>query len=120
LVGKIVKTSTYFSMVALLLNNNTTFTVQTMKSSTLGVIRGGGGDTLLLDNVVLSDKLEKDDIVITKGDLDGKGNGYPPDLVVGKINSVNKKTSALFQTGEVRSLLDFSKLETVFVIISKT
>jgi rod shape-determining protein MreC len=67
-------------------------------------------------NVVLSEKLEKDDLVRTKGDVDERGQGFPPDLIVGKIISVNKQPSALFQSAEVKSLVDFSRLSTVFVI----
>lgn len=70
----------------------------------------------MLDNVVLAEGLEKDDLVSTKGDTDENGLGFPPDLVVGKIVSVNKKASNLFQSADIRSLVDFNKLETVFVI----
>ena len=71
---------------------------------------------MVLDNVVLSDTIENTDLVETKGDVDANGNGYPPHLIVGKILSVNKKTSALFQSALVGSLVDVSKLDVVFVM----
>jgi len=43
-----------------------------------------------LDNVVLSDTLQKQDTVLTKGDVaDTNGIGVPPDLVIGK-NSLSQ------------------------------
>lgn len=118
LVGKIVKTSAHTSVVRLITHKDISFTVNTLKTSVPGVMKGTGGERLLLDNVVLSDKLEKDDMVVTKGDMSADGVGFPPDLVVGKIISVSKKKSALFQTAEVQSLINFSRLELIFVMVN--
>jgi rod shape-determining protein MreC len=118
LIGRIVQTSEHLSIVHMVTHDGISFTAKTMHTSALGVIKGKGGGEVLLDNVVLSDKLEKNDLVMTKGDIDDKGLGYPPDLIVGKIVSVNKKASNLFQTAEVESLIDFSKLSMVFVVIN--
>jgi rod shape-determining protein MreC len=119
LIGKIGKASTHMSIVYLLQHKDISFTAQTVKTKSLGIMKGNGESALILDNVVLSDKLEKGDMVITKGDIDETGKGFPPDLVVGKIVSVNKKASALFQQAEVKSLVDFARLETVFVLTNK-
>jgi len=70
-----------------------------------------------LDNVVLSDSIAVGDYVVTKGDLTIDNSGYPPSLIVGKIISVEKKSSDLFQRGKVKSLVDFSRLSTVFVVL---
>lgn len=116
LVGVVVKSLPHLAVVELVTHENTSFTARTSKTSALGIINGNGGDRLILDKVVLSDKLEKGDAIVTKGDLDEKGTGYPSGLVVGKIMSVNKKASDVFQRAEVKSLVDFEKTETVFVI----
>ncbi len=116
LVGKIVKTSAHISVFDLITGNHISFTAKTLKTQTLGIIKGQDGG-LIFDNVVLSDKLEKDDTVVTKGDIDAQGVGFPPNLVVGKIVSVNKKASSLFQNAEVRSLVSVKSLEMVFVLI---
>jgi len=116
LVGKIGQASSHISIVYLLTHKDISFTAQTIKTGSLGVIKGNGDSLVILDNVVLSDKLEKGDLVRTKGDIDDSGKGFPPDLVVGKIVSVNKKASALFQQAEVQSLVDFDRLEMVFVV----
>jgi rod shape-determining protein MreC len=119
LVGKVVKVSTHLSVVHLATHPTISFTAEAIKTETLGVISGRGGTVFIFGNIVLSEKLEKDDLVRTKGDVDEKGLGFPPDLIVGKIIAVNKQPSALFQSAEVRSLVDFSKLSTVFVLLQK-
>ena len=70
----------------------------------------------VLENVLLSDKLQTGDTVISKGDIGKDGEGFPPGLVVGRIISVNKKASALFQSAEVESLVDVTRLKMVFVM----
>ncbi len=114
LIGKVEKISEHLATVSLL-TSNIIFTAKTAKTGSVGILKGQSNG-MILDNVLLNDHLEKDDLVITKGDEDLYGSGFPPDLVVGKIVSVNKKASNLFQSAEVRSLIDFSKLETVFII----
>lgn len=116
LIGKVTKITPHISQVTLITNPTTSFTAKTSKTGAVGVIKAQGGDSIILDNVVLSDKLEQNDTIVTKGDLDAQGNGYPPDLIVGKIVSVNKKASSLFQSAKVESLVDFSSLQMVFVI----
>ncbi len=113
-VGKITKVALRNAIVTLLTDTNTSFTAVTT-SQALGVIKGQG-DGILLDNVVLSENLQIADTVMTKGDVDQNGLGYPPNLIVGKIISVDKKPSSLFQSAQVKSLLDFSRLTTVFVM----
>lgn len=74
---------------------------------------------MILDNVLLSETLKVGDVVLTNGDIDQNGKGLPPDLIVGKITSVDKNPSALFQKADVVSFVDFSKLSTLFVQIQK-
>lgn len=116
LVGLVDKVTTRQAIVNLITREGISFTAKTLKSSSLGILKGQEG-VLIFDNVVLTERLEKDDLVITKGNISEDGPSFPPDLVVGKIVSINKKASNLFQSAEVESLVDFSRLTTVFVII---
>ena len=116
LVGKVTQSNLYFSKVVLVTNPSFSSTVKTLRTQTAGVIKGEGGKQIILDNVLQSADIKVSDVILTRGDLDMKGIGFPPDLIVGKLVSVNKKPSSLFQKGEVVSLLDFSNLSTVFVI----
>jgi len=115
-VGKIDQVSDSVSQVVLITNSASSFTVKTMNSSNLGVVKGQGGGTLILDNVLLSENLTTDELILTKGDMNVNGTGFPPDLVVGKIKSINKNPSALFQKAELQSPLNFETVSDVFII----
>lgn len=120
ILGKIVRVSNNVSAVSLISNPSFSFTVKTLplnkdEKGAQGIVKGEGNGGIFLENVILSEKIKTGDIVITKGDIDNKGIGYPADLIVGKITSVNKKPSSLFQSAKLEMLIDFSNLETVFV-----
>jgi rod shape-determining protein MreC len=116
LIGKIIKTTPHISLVTLLTDPSTSFTAETLKTSASGIVKAIDGGNIVLDNVVLQDKLEKNDIVVTKGNLDMQGHGFPPKLIVGKIISIDKQASSLFQSAKIQSLVDVSNLRMVFVI----
>lgn len=115
LVGRIEKTSEHFSQIILPTNENFSILGKDASTGAVGVIKGAG-DFILLDNVVITDNLQKDDMILTKGELDNSGVGIPSDIIVGKINSINKTENKPFQNAKIESLIDYSKLEIVFVI----
>jgi cell shape-determining protein MreC len=61
--------------------------------------------------------LKKNELVLTKGDVDIDGTGIPADLVIGKIQSIEKVPTAIFQRAEVKSLINLTKLSVVFIVI---
>ncbi len=117
LVGKIAVVSEHLSVVDLLTKNSFSTPVKTDPAGALGVLRGQGKGTMILDNVLLSETLSKNDLVLTSGSMSQKEVGLPPDLIIGKIISIEKKSSNLFQSARVSSLLDFQKLSKVFVFV---
>jgi len=125
LVGKVAKVSSSFSKVTLVSNSALSFSATTisikgsLSEGALGVIKGSSGQDMILDNVLLSENIQIGDYVVTKGDMDVSGVGYPPSLVVGKISSVEKKPSSLFQKAKVKSLVNFSRLNMVFVVLGQ-
>lgn len=114
LVGSIVKVSSYLSKVDLVTNVSSSFTAKTINGA-LGVIKGSGRG-MTLDNVLLSENIKPQEIVLTSGDINLNGTGYPPDLIVGKIQSIDKNPSSLFQRAKLESLINFPKLSTVFIV----
>lgn len=113
LVGTISQVSDNLSKVNIINNSSLSFTAKT-ESGAVGVIKGGGG-SLTLDNVLLSENIKKGELVLTKGDISEKGIGIPSDLIVGKIVSVEKNPSDLFQKAKLENFVNFQKLSTVFV-----
>jgi rod shape-determining protein MreC len=118
LIGKITNADGNLSSVTLVTNSSSQFIAETLGTKAQGIIKGQGGGELIFDNVVLSDNLRKDDLVLTRGDVNPQNSGFPPNLTVGKIVSVSKNSSDLFQKAEVKTLVDFSNLEKVFVVIN--
>lgn len=115
LVGKLTKVQNYLSEVTLINSTSSKFTGKT-STGILGVVKGEGNDEIVLDNVVLSDKLQKGDLILTNPGLNVDSTGTPPNLIVGKITSIDRNPSDLFQKAEIVSFLDFSRLTKVFVI----
>ncbi len=118
LIGKIEDVTDNLSKVVLLSDNSLSFTAKT-ESGGIGIIKGEGNGEITLENVLVADNLRKDEFVYTKGDLDENGFGIAPDLIVGKIVSVEKDPSALFQKAKIQNSIDFKNLLNVFVIINK-
>lgn len=114
-IGKVTKVSKNLSVVTLITQGSSSFTAST-EIGILGIVKGKGEAMLGLENVQASQVLTVGDTVTTKGDIDENGIGYPPNLVVGKITSIDKTQSNLFQSARVLPILDFSKLEMVFVM----
>lgn len=117
IIGKIQMSTDYSSKAVLLGNASFSFTAKTERGA-VGVIKGEGNGKITLDNVLLSEDLKKDDLVYTRGDLDENGVGIPEDLTIGKIESVEKNPSALFQKAKVKTLIDCTKLFDVFVVVN--
>lgn len=121
LVGRIANTNFRTSKAELITNSSSSFTAKAVSYAdsreAIGIVKGSGSEEIVLGNVLLSSVIRKDDLVLTKGDIDEKGAGFPPNLIVGKIISVEKKPSDLFQRGQVRSPVDFSSMDEVFVSI---
>lgn len=114
LVGVISQISENLSKVNIINNSSLSFTGKT-ENGAVGVVKGT--DVLTLNNVLLSENIMDGELVLTKGDVNQDGIGIPADLIVGKIKSVEKNPSSLFQKGELESFVNFVNLSTVFVYI---
>ncbi|HKC14433.1 MAG TPA: rod shape-determining protein MreC [Patescibacteria group bacterium] len=116
LLGIVNRTAESLSEVLLITNPSSKFAAKTT-SGVLGIVKGQGNGDIFLDNVLLSDSLEKGNFVVTVGSLNLDSTGFPQGLIVGKITSVDKNPSDLFQKAKVESLVNFSKISEVFVVV---
>ena len=112
LLGVIDKVTPHTAILLTMSNPKLTVSVKTSGTNALGIAQGVGKGSMTLDHVVLSDHLDEKDIVLTKGDAD---KHIPADLSIGKITSVDKKISDVFQQANVAQLLDVSRLAVVFI-----
>lgn len=117
LIGKIIEVSAHLAKVSLITSASFSTPGQSSNGKTIGVIKGKGNGEIVFDNVLLSDSLSLGDIIVTKGTIDMQSVGVPKDLVVGTITSIDKKPSALFQTAKIKTTLDMSRQDSVFVVI---
>lgn len=115
-VGKVSGVSVEYSQVQLLTSKQSSFSVQTSTTHAIGVARGLGNGEILVDNILLSDSVVSGDSIVTLGDQNLSGVGYPPGLIVGKIMSIDKNPSNLFQKARVVPLLPLDSLTKVFVL----
>ena len=115
IIGRIISISPRIAVVATIMDPLTSFTAEIDGTETIGVVRSDNGK-IIFGNVVQSETLKEGSIVMTSGNVNAEGKGYPPGYVVGKIVSINKKESDLFQSARVESLLDFKQLRTVFIV----
>lgn len=114
LVGLISKVSENLSQVDTPDNSSLSFTAKT-ETGAVGIVKGG--ENLTINNILLSENVRPGELVLTKGDINSDGVGIQPDLVVGKIISVEKNPSDLFQKARIESVVNFINLSTVFVYI---
>jgi rod shape-determining protein MreC len=117
LVGKISAVSQNFSVVDTVLNSNFQVLAKLPETNAYGILEGKK-DLMLFDRIVITDTLQKNAEVVTKGEVNDKGIGIFPDLIIGKITSISKKETSPFQSAEVSSIIDLSRLTDVFVVIA--
>lgn len=116
LVGKIGMVGAGYSQVILVTNQNFKTLGKGTDGETKGVVTGKD-DFILLDKVTTTQNLSTGDIVLTKGEVNNFGIGIQNDLIVGKIASISKRESQVFQSAKIESLVKFDELQTVFVQI---
>jgi len=81
-----------------------------------GRVRGalvGEDGRLVLTEVLQGERIEVDDLVVTSGGEEI----FPPNLLIGKVVKIEKEERQPYQKAEVEPLVDYDRLETVFLII---
>jgi rod shape-determining protein MreC len=117
-VGKIIEVRGDLSKVGLVTSQTTSFAarVESQGDEITGILKGKGQREMLLDNILLTRDVKVGSNVLTRGEVGSDGLGYQPNLIIGKVSSVEKKPSDLFQRALVQSAIDFSNLSHVFVL----
>ena len=124
-VGQVLRATGGYADVLLITDGNSRVGVRVQRSRARGTASGTGGveplrldaeGSLKLENVLTSEDLANDDLVVTSG-TDGI---FPPGLVVGKVAAVRREKSDLFQRAQILPAVNFGKLEEVGVLSSVT
>ena len=111
LVGKIDQVMPRTSQVLLITSKDSIVQVMLESSRTAGVLKGGISG-MTLENIPLDTPVAAEENVITSG----LGGRLAKGLFVGKAGKEVSVKSDIFKTVEVKSEVNFSKLEILFVI----
>lgn len=117
LAGKVISVGKNTSLVQLPSDPNSKIPVVIKRPGSQGIqaqglLLGQFGEKLVLDRVLQEEDIQKGDLVTTSGE-----EGWLPNLVIGQIDEVLPPTAAIYQKARVDSLIDYSLLRIVFVVM---
>ena len=114
LVGRISQVGSDWSKVLLLSDPSSSVNAMIQRSRATGTVQGRTGQRLVMRFISPDESVEVDDIIITSG----LGGNLPRHLVIGQVTAVRKSDVEMFQEAEIRSAMDFRRLEIVMVILN--
>lgn len=113
-VGRVVESFPAFAHVQLVSARESTMDVQITGTESTGVVRGQGGQKLMLDLVPQGDEFKVGDVVITSN----LGDVFPKNLLIGEVAEILKTGVDPFQKANVKPFFNLKSIERVFVITS--
>jgi len=111
-VGQILKTGPYHSVVLLIIDYNSAIDSIVQRTRAKTIVEGKGENRCQLKYLLRAEDIGVGDIIVTSG-LSGN---FPKGLMVGEILKVDKKGHGIFQYAELVPSVDLTKLEEVLVI----
>ncbi len=114
LVGRISLVTSNAATVQLITDPSSTVNIQIQPSDAEAVLYGSITSDISIDLVPQNVTIQPGDMLLTSG----LGGNYPSNILIGQIVSVRNQATALFQQASVQSIVDFSKLEIVLVIVN--
>ncbi len=112
LVGKVLQVGKNHSTAELLLDRNFRVSAMVQRSRVSGIIKWIEGENVVLSEVPKRSDVKVDDLVVTSG----LSFIFPGGLKVGKVIDVEGEKKGMFIVVTVKPVVDFTKLEEVFVI----
>ncbi|GHV66588.1 hypothetical protein AGMMS49928_01640 [Spirochaetia bacterium] len=116
LVGKVIRTGTFESLVMPLYDVNASVSARLAESRYEGLVEGlGNSDSPLLMRFVRKqarDEINPGDVVVSSG----LGGVYPAGITIGRVTSIMYRDYEISMEVELAASLDFSRLEYVVVL----
>jgi rod shape-determining protein MreC len=113
LVGRVVATGGRYAVGQILLNKEFRASAKLQRSRVDGILIWEGGPYVQLKNVAKTLDVKVGDVVVTSE----YSSIFPAGIKIGVVSSTSQTPGALFQTVEITPSVDFSRLETVFVVM---
>ena len=124
LVGQVTKVAHKMALVTLLTDKESAVTSKDLQTSAVGIVHHSQGpeDLLFLDRVAKNKVVNRGDVVITAGQLSGHrlSSFFPKNIPIGRVTRVGQTDVDPFQDVQVMPFVDFSSLQYVLVLASKT
>lgn len=114
LVGRVVAVSANAARVQLINSEFSAISARLETSRVEGSVIGQASGNLRMTLLPQGANVQVGDLVRTSG----LGGNLPPDIVIGQVTSTRQFESDIEQTAEVRSFIDFDRLEIVLVVTS--
>ena len=114
LVGRVAAVTADGARVQLITNPDSVINVRIQPSGAEGTLEGSITGDITVENIPQDANIQTGDLVLTSG----LGGNFPPDMLVGQVSGVRQQPVELFQTATVESVVDFSQLEIVLVIVN--
>ena len=111
LAGKVIATSTGFSVVQTLMHKDIRVSARVQRSRVNGIIRWSAGRMLQLMHVPKTLDVQTGDMIITSE----FSSIFPPGIRIGVVSATRQIPGELFQVVDVIPSVDFDRLEEVFV-----
>ena len=112
LVGRIAEVNARWSKVLLLVDPSSSVNAMIQRSRATGVVQGRTGRDLVMRYVPQGEPIQEGDIIITSG----LGGNFAKHLVIGQVTKVRQNDVEMFQEAEIRSAVEFYRLELVMVM----
>lgn len=113
-VGRVVKTTPFSSVVLLITDPNNAVTGLIQRTRDEGIVEGTTQGGARMKYIPLLSTVRTGDVVVTSG-LTG---GFPRGLAIGTVASIQKGENDLFQAADIVPEVDFRKFEEVLILTS--
>jgi len=115
IVGQVIEVSRKNSKVLLVIDQNSAVDALVQRTRSRGVVKGESTEKCQLKYVLRKHDVKVGDTVISSG-LDGV---FPKGLRIGRVSSVHRPNSGIFQAVAISPYVDFEKLEEVLIILDR-
>lgn len=119
LVGRVSNTDLFTSTVISILDPDSTVSSRVTKTREVVIVKG---DAILKNSGFARLDYIPEDVDISRGDLietSGYGGIFPKGIIVGRVGDMYRGETGFMQYAQIEPVVDFKKLEEVFVLTPK-
>jgi rod shape-determining protein MreC len=114
LVGRVMNVSANAARVQLITSEFSSVSARSQTNRVEGAVIGLASGALRMTLLPQGAQVQVGDLILTSG----LGGNLPPDIVIGQVTSTRQFQSDIEQSAEVRSFIDFDRLEIVLIVTS--